>query len=58
MPRKSQPDGLRSNNYGNFITVANPDSAAVIDTLSIVLTNAAAGCCDNPMGLDNIVLTR
>jgi hypothetical protein len=25
---------------------------------SIVLTNAAAACCRNPMGLDTVVLTR
>ena len=42
---------------GDFRTVANPDSGVIIDTLSIVLTNAAASCCRNPMGLDNIVLT-
>jgi hypothetical protein len=30
--------------------------SAVIDTLMIRLTNAAAPCCNNPMGLDNVVL--
>jgi hypothetical protein len=45
------------NTFGNFRTVANPHSADAIDTLSIVLTNAAAACCRNPMGLDTIVLT-
>jgi hypothetical protein len=30
----------------------------LIDALSIVLTNAAAACCRNPMGVDNIVLIR
>ena len=49
--------GIRSNNFGNFTTVLNPDVTAVIDTLSIVLTNDG-GCCGNPMGLDTIVLTR
>jgi len=34
--------GIGSNNYGNFITIANPDSTAVIDTLSIVLPMTAA----------------
>jgi Carboxypeptidase regulatory-like domain len=43
--------------FGDFRTVANPNSGVIIDTLSIVLTNAAASCCRNPMGLDNIVLT-
>jgi len=30
---------------------------AIIDTLTITLTNPAAPCCENPMGLDNIVLS-
>ena len=46
------------NTLGNFRTVANPNAAAVIDTLSIVLTNAASLAGSNPMGLDTIVLTR
>jgi hypothetical protein len=44
--------------FGTFKTVANPNAAAVIDTLVIRLTNAAAACCGNPVGLDNIVLAR
>jgi hypothetical protein len=43
--------------FGLFATVVNPESA-VIDTLLITLTNAAAACCGNPMGLDNIVIRR
>jgi len=43
--------------FGDLRTVASPNSADAIDTLSIVLTNAAAACCRNPMGLDTIVLT-
>jgi uncharacterized repeat protein (TIGR03803 family) len=50
--------GTLPNTFGEFRTVANPSAAAVIDTLSIVLTNAAFPCCGNPMGLDTIVLTR
>jgi hypothetical protein len=46
------------NTFGDFRTVTNPTPAAVIDTLSVVLTNAAAQCCRNPTGLDNIVLSR
>jgi hypothetical protein len=46
------------NTLGAFRTVANPNAAAVIDTLSIVLTNAASLAGSNPMGLDTIVLTR
>ena len=46
------------NTRGNFRTVANPNAAASVDAVSIVLTNAAAACCDNPMGLDTVVLNR
>jgi hypothetical protein len=45
------------NTFGNFRTVANPNPADAIDTLSITVTNDAAPCCRNPMGLDTIVLT-
>lgn len=45
------------NTFGNFRTMFNPTPAVAIDTLSILLTNAAAACCRNPMGLDTIVLT-
>lgn len=45
------------NTFGNFRTLVSPNAADAIDTLSIVLTNAAAACCRNPMGLDTIVLT-
>jgi hypothetical protein len=38
------------NTFGDFKTVTNPNSTAVIDTLSIVVTNAAAACCRNPIG--------
>jgi hypothetical protein len=49
------------NTFGNFATVLNPESADLIDTLLITLTNTPpiSGCCEtNPMGLDNIVLAR
>jgi hypothetical protein len=46
------------NTFGQFRTVVNPEATDVIDTLSIVLTNAAAPCCGNPMGFDTIVLGR
>jgi carboxypeptidase family protein len=50
--------GSLPNTFGDFRTVANSKATSLIDTLSIVLTNAAASCCRNPMGLDTIVLTR
>jgi hypothetical protein len=49
--------GTLPNTFGGFQTVANPNPADVIDTLSVTLINSAAPCCRNPMGLDNIVLT-
>jgi hypothetical protein len=44
--------------FGNFRTVVNSNAADAIDSLSIAVTNAAAACCRNPMGLDTIVLSR
>jgi hypothetical protein len=50
--------GTEPNTFGNFATVTNPQSAALIDTLFITLANPVTACCDNAMGLDNIVLAR
>lgn len=53
---------LSPNAYGNILTVSNPSATATIDTLRIVLTNPATPSCPtcvgNPVGLDNIVLSR
>jgi hypothetical protein len=49
-------DDRLPNTFGNFRQVRAGDPSAVIDTLTIRLINAAAPCCTNPMGLDNIVL--
>jgi hypothetical protein len=46
------------NTFGNFVTVANPHAAAMIDTLVISLSNPAAPCCSNPMGVDNIAVSK
>jgi hypothetical protein len=46
------------NTFGNFATIVNPEASRQIDALVIRLSNAAAACCSNPMGLDNIVLAR
>ncbi|HJU44606.1 MAG TPA: carboxypeptidase-like regulatory domain-containing protein [Vicinamibacterales bacterium] len=46
------------NTFGNFATIRNPDASRLIDALVIRLSNPAAACCSNPMGLDNIVLAR
>lgn len=42
------------NTYGNFAVVANPDAAALIDRLTISLSNPETPCCSNPVGIDNI----
>jgi hypothetical protein len=44
------------NTFGEFRTVANSRSTSLIDTLSIVLTNAPTA--GNSMGVDTIVLIR
>ncbi len=49
-------EGKQPNTFGNFATVSNPNATARVDTLVIRLTNPAAPCCANPMGLDNIVV--
>jgi hypothetical protein len=51
--RNTQP-----NTFGNFATLVNPEAATQVDALVIRLSNPAAPCCSNPMGLDNIVLAR
>jgi hypothetical protein len=48
--------GTVPNTFGNFVTVANPNSTALIDTLLIRLSNPATPCCSNPVGFDNVVL--
>lgn len=46
----------QGNTFGNFATVVNPNPTTLIDALLIRLSNPAAPCCSNPMGLDNIVV--
>ena len=46
----------QGNTFGNFATISNPNAGAQIDTLVIRLSNPAAPCCENPTGLDNIVV--
>ena len=47
--------GVVGNTFGAFRTVRNPSTGRLVDTLTLTLINP---CCDNPMGLDNIVLGR
>jgi hypothetical protein len=49
-------EGTQPNTFGNFATVSNPNAGAQVDTLVIKLTNPAAQCCANPVGLDNIAV--
>jgi hypothetical protein len=46
------------NTFGAFRTVVNSHQRELIDTLIIELTNSTPACCNNPMGLDNIVVVR
>ncbi|MGE5198938.1 MAG: hypothetical protein ACM3H9_04805 [Rhodospirillaceae bacterium] len=48
--------GTQPNTFGKFATVTNPDANAQVDALVIQLTNPAAPCCANPVGLDNLAV--
>ena len=48
--------GTQPNTFGKFATVSNPNANAQVDTLVIQVTNPAASCCANPVGLDNLAV--
>ena len=48
----------QGNTFGRFATIVNPHAGAAIDVLRVTLTNQAAPCCSNPMGLDNVRIAR
>jgi hypothetical protein len=50
--------GTLGNTFGRFATVTNARADVPVDALLIRLTNNAAPCCGNPMGVDNIALRR
>jgi hypothetical protein len=50
--------GTVPNTFGAFSTVMNTQPLAEIDTLLIRVTNPVVVCCNNPVGIDNIVLRR
>jgi hypothetical protein len=50
--------GTVPNTFGQFATVSNPYSLTPVDTLLIRVLNPQTSCCDNPVGVDNIVLGR
>jgi hypothetical protein len=43
---------------GTFVTVASTQPTQLIDLLLIRVSNPATPCCNNPVGVDNIVLAR
>jgi len=49
--------GTVPNTFGNFATVSSANDTPV-DTLIIDVTNAAAPCCRNPVGIDTIVVSK
>jgi hypothetical protein len=50
--------GTVPNTFGQFATVSNPYALTRVDTLLIRIVNPQTACCDNPVGVDNIVLGR
>ena len=49
---------LGNTHNGSFGRVSNPNADVPVDALLIRLSNPAAPCCANLMGVDNIVLNR
>lgn len=50
--------GRQGNTFGRFATVASGQSGTSIDTLLIRLTNTTNSAGGNPMGIDNVIVTR
>jgi hypothetical protein len=50
--------GTVPNTFGNFATITNPNLGTDVDTLLIRVSNPATPCCANPVGVDNIALSR
>jgi hypothetical protein len=50
--------GTLGNTFGNFRTVTSDRPGTFVDTLFIRLTNTTGGAGPNPMGFDNLVLSR
>jgi hypothetical protein len=51
-------EAVQPNTFGGFATVGGPGPRGPLDKLRIRLTNPAAPCCTNPVGLDNIRVVR
>ncbi len=50
-------NGQIPNPMGGFTTVDNPDASTLVDSVEITLTSLKT-CCDNHVGLDNIVVEK
>jgi hypothetical protein len=48
----------QGNTFGRFASITNGMPGAAVDTLRIRLTNPAAPCCANPVGLDTLRVVR
>jgi hypothetical protein len=46
------------NTFGAFARRPNPKADVPVQELRLRLSNPSAPCCTNPMGVDNIVLSR
>jgi len=50
-------DGV-GNTFGAFARRTNPKADTPVQEIRIRLSNPSAPCCSNPMGIDNIVVSR
>jgi hypothetical protein len=46
------------NTFGAFARRSNPNGDMAVQEIRIRLSNPSAPCCSNPMGVDNIVVSR
>ena len=46
------------NTFGAFARRSNPNSDMPVQEIRLRLSNPSAACCSNPMGIDNIVVSR
>ena len=46
------------NTFGAFARRSNPNADLAVQEIRIRLSNPSAPCCSNPMGVDNIVVSR
>jgi hypothetical protein len=46
------------NTFGAFARRSNPNADTAVQEIRIRLSNPSAPCCSNPMGVDNIVVSR